>query len=164
MWTLQNEGHRKQIWDGLSTLGYRRQRYLVCKEIIWPLLQRVSICTQGKRKSIALETGYISVTLSLDYNVPGTLSFFQVIQISQVLLLLLLFPHLKALTCNFLCLKYTLFPSFLMIHTSFLSVLSWNCIFLWKNLPLFSPYSPQTLTALSLIRPACPTVYFHWIS
>lgn len=39
---------------------------------------------EGKTKSIALETGYISVTLSLVYNVPGTLSFFQVIQISQV--------------------------------------------------------------------------------
>ena len=42
------------------------------------------MCRQGKTKSIALETGYISVTLSLVYNVPGTLAFFQVIQITQV--------------------------------------------------------------------------------
>lgn len=37
-------------------------------------------------------------------------------------------------------------------------------VYFYKKSSLsFSPYSPQTLTALSLIRPACPTVYFHWL-
>ena len=129
------------------------------------------MCRQGKTKSIALETGYISVTLSLVYNVPGTLAFFQVIQITQVVFfffLLLLFssffPCLRALTCNFLCLKYTLFPSFLFDSHQFPFSSQLKLYFCIKNFPLFSLYTPQTLTALTLIRPACPTVYFHWIS
>lgn len=126
------------------------------------------MCRQGKTESIALETGYISVTLSLVYNVPGTLAFFQVIQITRVFFFFVFsssfFPCLRALTCNFLFLKYTLFPSFLFDSHQFPFSSQLKLYFCIKNFPLFSLYSPQTLTALTLIRPACPTVYFHWIS
>lgn len=96
-----------------------------------------------------LENGYIRVTLSLVYSSLGTLSFFRVIQMSQVFWVL--FPHLRKLVCNFLCLEYTLLPSFLLDSHQFPFSFQLKLYFFIKNFPV-SPLPSHPRHSLYSLR------------
>lgn len=128
----------------LSPLGWRWYGHLIGKGIMSSLLQNVWICIQRKRTSITLETGYISVTLPRVYKTPDTFSFFLLLKWAIFFSLTEGIWHAISLAWNAL---YT--PPFSLIHTSFLLVLSWNCISLWKtSLSSLSPHCKQSLPSL----------------
>lgn len=128
-WTTSKWGTRRKIKIREGHLGPQRTRAVIWKEIIWTLLKNAWICLWGRGKVLHQKQLCRCPAFSSSL-CPRHTSLFSVTPWANFF-----FSTWGPLVFSFLCQGYILLPSFL-IHTRCLSVLSWNCIYLWKEFPL----------------------------